>query len=147
MTIERVSKKDDRFWAWNLFLTAFLMIALYCLINSSALMKLFFSSTGLLTQGASKKSSLSSLIFLLLTCGLDFLWGYGIVFSISFVFKRTKEQLKTGLLIALGFELLLFLLKVFVFTKGAMSPSIYLSVLLGNASALFIVLLHERILI
>ncbi|MBP5224294.1 MAG: hypothetical protein J6Z38_01760 [Lachnospiraceae bacterium] len=143
MTIEKRNVKEERFFAWNLGLTALLMIVLYLLIHSAV----FFDLLAARLSGKAGENFSAQQLHRLLRYMRDALWGYGLVMAMSSIFHRTKDQLKAGLLIVLGFEALLLLAGVLFLTQTAMDPFVYFAVIFGNSIAALAVLIHERVLL
>ena len=146
MLIEKVSRKKERFWAMNLLFTALLMAAFYSLNHSAVLLKLFMAHAPAVI-GEDTGMQAAKAVHGVLKAGPGFLWGYGIVFAVAYIFKRTREQLREGMLIVAGFEAVLLLVRILAFAKGAMDPAPYIAVAAGNGIAFLAVLIHERMLI
>ena len=140
----RAMKKQDLFWAVHLTLAVFFFLLFYA-----------FSKSGLLLGSILKPLLLKlrlfensgNTVFTLFYYGRDFSWGYAVVFSLLYIFRGSKKSLERGLRIASGFEVILLLLKLFIFTAGAMDAGTVIAVILGNALALLTVLAFERILL
>ncbi|MBQ9910183.1 MAG: hypothetical protein IJM50_01660 [Lachnospiraceae bacterium] len=146
MTIERTDKRKERFWTVSLICVAILLILFYVLLHSSTLFRLlltrlFGGEYSLTSHEAFIRKALRFLAY-----GNDLLWGSGIVLALSYLFRKSKEQLKTGFLIALIFEAGLLLL-VPATGHGMPDPVTCATVLAGNGLSFLGVLLHERILI
>ena len=146
MTIERTDKREERFWTVSLVCIAFLLILFYVLLHSSTFFRLLimrFSGhdQSLQTQEVFVRKTLRVLVY-----GNDLLWGSGIVLALSYLFRRSKEELKCGLAAALAFEAVLLLLMPAA-GYGMPDPLTCVTVLAGNGLAFLGVLLHERILI
>ena len=143
MTIERTDKKEERFWAISLVSVGLLLGLCYLLTHSAAIFRLVMTRIAGPGEGI---SSVSGKAQHLLSYGSNFLWGSGLVLILSYIFRRSKEQLKSGLVIAIAFEAVLFF-AVLALRSGIPAPGTCFAVASGNGLAFLSVLVHKRILI
>ena len=146
MTIERTDKREERFWIVSLVCTAILLILFYILLHSSTFLRLLLVRLFGGEYSLSSHEGFARKVLHILVYGNDLLWGSGVVLALSYLFRKSKEELKGGLLIALFFEAAILLLMLAT-RHGMPDPFTCVAVLLGNGLAFLCVLLHERILI
>ena len=146
MTIEKRDKKDERFWAVNLAGAGVLLLLLYVLTHSLPILRFFLQKTFLYRRDPGAEAmTIRSVMTWLSRCS-GFMWGSGVIFVLSYIFRSSRKRLLTGFLIGLAGEAALFLLVLSI--RGILPDlPVCFAVLIGNAASFLAVLLHKKFLL
>ena len=137
-------RRYEFFWWANVLIPLAVGAAMYCVLNSDV----FFSSVVRFVFARDGQSLIpEGLFYAICLYGRDFLWAYAIVFTVSLLFRGSFQGLKKAFLIVLGFEVMIEILKLVSVIPGSFDIWSLIAVVLGNALAAVLILIHERVLV
>lgn len=138
-------RRYELFWWCGILIPIILGAALYCMMSSdsffSSLVRRFFTVEGGRSEFV-EKAFVAVCVY-----GRDFLWAYALVFAVSYCFRGSFKGLKRAFLIVLGFEAAVEIMKTVMMIGGSFDIWSIVTLLVGNAAAIVVVLIHERALL
>lgn len=146
MSIAKVNVKQETFWWTGILIPLALGAVFYMLLNSEQfLTHLVFGLYGPDKATMFGREIISESLFVVLTkYTCDFLLAFSLVFALAYWLKGTLKMFGQALMIALVFEFVMEVWRYSTAAGGAFRLGHILALLLGNAVAAVLILIHEK---
>ena len=146
MSIAKVNVKQETFWWVGILVPLALGAVFYMLLNSEQfLTRLVFGLYGPDKATIFGREIISESLFVVLTkYTCDFLLAFSLVFALSYWLRGTLKSFGRGILIAIAFELVMEIWRFSTAASGAFRIGHVIALVLGNAVAAVLILIHEK---
>ena len=146
MSIAKVNVKQETFWWTGILIPLALGAVFYMLLNSEQfLTRLIYGLYGPDKATLFGREIIAESLFVVLaryTC--DFLLAFSLVFALSYWLRGTLKSFGHGILIALAFEFVMEVWRFATAAGGTFRVGHVIALLLGNAVAPVLILIHEK---